>query len=129
MKILIVDDQPGMARVTAIACRALGCSPFTAGSIAEANRVLAREKIDALFLDVNLAGESGLEYLAQILARPTPPPVIMFSALSRDEIVDEAIQRGALGCLLKPFTLEDLRHQMAQIERYLQQRAKQPPPP
>lgn len=118
MKILVVDDQVNLARVTAVALRVLGCHPFTVNSTAEATRLLREEKIDALFLDVNLGGESGFDFLAEMQAAQHRQPVIMFTAQTEDEVGQEALRRGALGCLTKPFTLDDLRVQLDKIKRH-----------
>ncbi|HWA11146.1 MAG TPA: response regulator [Opitutaceae bacterium] len=123
MNILIVDDQPNIARVTALALELLGCRTFTAQGTAGAAGVLATERIDAVFLDVNLRGESGLEYLSQLVARPHHPPVILFTAGDKEEFAAEARRRGAFNCLSKPFSPEDLRAQIARIEQHLRRRA------
>jgi DNA-binding NtrC family response regulator len=120
MNVLIVDDQPRIAQVTATAFTLLGCRPFTAPNTAEAERMLGAEKIDALFLDVNLSDECGWDYLSRLVARALP--VVVFTALAREEVEEEASRRGALACLLKPFALDDLRQQVARIEQFLHQR-------
>lgn len=125
MNILIVDDKPGLARVTAIALRTLECQAFTAGTTTAATRVLDTEKIDAVFLDINLGGENGLEFLSQLTTEGHRPPVIIFTAQTKDEVGAEARSRGAFDCLLKPFTLDDLRQQLAGIKQHLQSRAAQ----
>jgi DNA-binding response OmpR family regulator len=118
MNILIVDDHPNLARTTALALRVLGCATFTAGTTVDATQLLGTEKIDGVFLDVNLGAESGLEFLSKLTARGGGPPVIMFTAQTRDEVAEEVLRRGALGCLIKPFDLDDLRAQVARIEQY-----------
>jgi DNA-binding response OmpR family regulator len=122
MNILIVDDQPNIARVTAVALGLLGCRAFTTSTTAGAIEILGTEKIDALFLDVNLRGNSGMEFLSELAAQDHRPPVIMFSAGDKDEFAAEALRRGALNCLTKPFHMDDLRLQMAHLEQYLRQR-------
>ena len=118
MNILIVDDKPNLARVTAVALRTLGCNSFTADSTAAASQMLAKEKIDAVFLDLNLNGEDGFQFLSQLVVQFSQVPVILFTAHSREEIQAEALRRGAFDCLFKPFTLDDLRQQLARIEQY-----------
>ncbi len=118
MNILIVDDKPNLARVTAVALRTLGCDSCSADNTAAANSKLAAEKIDAVFLDVNLNGEDGFLFLSEIVGRPNQVPVILFTAHSPEEVEAEALRRGALGCLFKPFTLDDLRQQLVKIERH-----------
>lgn len=119
MTILIVDDQPNLTKVTVVALRLLDCRTFTARSSAEADQILATERIDAVFLDLNLGEESGFDYLARLLAAPKPLPVVMFTAQSVDEVAAEAERRGAFGCMLKPFTLDDLRNQITRISDHL----------
>jgi two-component system response regulator PilR (NtrC family) len=117
MNILIVDDKPNLARVTAVALRTLGCQSCSAESIAVAKQKLETEKIDAIFLDLNLNGEDGFLFLSELGGRPDRVPVIVFTAHAREEIEAEALRRGAFGCLFKPFTLDDLRQQIGKIEQ------------
>ena len=116
MNILIVDDKPNLVRVTAIALRTLGCKAFGASNSSAATQLMTTEKIDAVFLDVNLGEENGLDFLSELTGR-SKVPVVIFTAHTKDEVVGEALSRGAFGWLLKPFTLDDLRQQLAKIER------------
>jgi DNA-binding response OmpR family regulator len=117
MNILIIDDKPNLVRVTAVALGTLGCQTFAASTGSAATKLLETEKIDAVFLDINLGGENGWDYLSQLTAT-SKIPVIIFTARTKDEVAGEARERGAFGCLLKPFTLDDLRRQLAQIKQY-----------
>lgn len=119
MNVLIVDDQPRLIRVTAAAFRTLGCHPFLAATLAEADRMLETMKIDALFLDVNLGRESGWEFLSHVRKKPHAPPVVMFSAMAEDDVIDEAVRGGAFGCLAKPFSVSDLRRHVILIRQHL----------
>ena len=119
MTILIVDDQPNLTKVTVVALRLLDCHTFTASSTSAADQLFATEKIDAVFLDINLGQENGFEYLSQLMARPNPLPVVMFTAQALDEVAAESARRGAFGCMIKPFSLDDLRNQIARISDHL----------
>jgi CheY-like chemotaxis protein len=118
MRILIVDDQPSIARVTEVALGLLGCRTFTTRTTADAARLLSTEKVEAIFLDLNLRGESGLEFLSQLTALDNRTPVVIFTAKFRDEFAEEARRRGAFSYLTKPFNLDDLRRQLIQIELF-----------
>jgi len=109
MKILIVDDRANLARVTAFALQGLGCQTCQALSVRAATEKLNTEDFDAVFLDVNLDGESGFEFLSLVRATWKDLPVIIFSAQTREEIADEAFRRGAFDCIFKPFGIDDLR--------------------
>ncbi len=124
MNILIVDDHPNLARITALALRGMGCLTFTVRSTAAADRLLGTEAIDGIFLDVNLGAESGWDFLSTLAARVAWPPVIMFTAGSREEVAAEALRRGALGCLVKPFNLEELRQQIDRIAQHRREHSR-----
>jgi DNA-binding NtrC family response regulator len=115
MNILIVDDQPSIARVTAVALGLLGCRTVTSRTTADAARLLGTEKFQAIFLDLNLRGESGLEFLSELTALDSRTPVVIFTAKYKGEFAEEAQRRGAFSYLTKPFNLDDLRHQLTQI--------------
>jgi len=119
MNILIVDDKPNLARVTAVALRTLNCNSVTAVDSCAAAKILAHEKVDAVFLDLNLNGEDGFLFLSQLVSQFPTVPIILFTAQTREEIQAEALRRGAFDCLFKPFTLDDLKSQLSKIEEYL----------
>ncbi|MFT3867486.1 MAG: response regulator [Nibricoccus sp.] len=122
MKILIVDDRPNLARVTIFALRGLGCEALWARSVAEAESCLENSDMDAVFLDVNLDQENGFDYLSRLVVQRPQLPVIMFSAQSRDEILEESNQRGAFGCITKPFGLEELRAMINRLQLHASSR-------
>jgi len=117
MNVLVVDDSPNLARVTAVALRTLGCVTFTAHNTAEATRLLGAQTIEAIFLDVHLGAESGLDYLSSLRMQPAAPPVILFTAEAKDDVAEEASRRGAFGCLIKPYDLDDRRCLLDQLTR------------
>lgn len=118
MNILIVDDKPNLARVTSVALRTLGCNSATADTIKSANRLLQTDKFDAVFLDLNLNGENGFLFLTELVNRALSVPIILFTAHPMEDVAAEAKSRGAFDCLIKPYTLDDLRRQLARIEDY-----------
>jgi DNA-binding NtrC family response regulator len=129
MNILIVDDQPTLARITAVAFHTLGCRTRIAGTLSTARYLLSAEKFDAIFADVNLRGESGYELLGQLGERHAQVPVVMFTAQTKEEIGEEAIRRGAFDYLVKPFTLDGLRYQLARIREHLELAREKIAPP
>ncbi len=124
MNILIVDDHPKLARVTAVALNILDCETFVAENIAAAQHLLATESIDAILLDLHLGGESGMDFISQLIGEGIPMPIVAFTAFDQEEIIAEALRRGAVSCLIKPFNLDDLRFHLNRIEQSRQQRAQ-----
>ena len=73
---------------------------LTCDSATEALRILQDLDVDAVFLDIQMPGLTGLE-LAQVLARfRTPPPVVFVTA--HEEHAVEAFDLRAVDYVLKP---------------------------
>jgi len=102
LTILAVDDeQPALDELEYL----LSNSPavdtvITATDATTALRELGRHAVDAIFLDINMPGLSGLE-LAEVLRNYTDPPPVVFVTAHEDRAVD-AFAVGALDYLLKP---------------------------
>jgi CheY-like chemotaxis protein len=69
--------------------------------------VVQREKPHALFMDVHLGGQSGIEILDEIRKQKelSNVRIVMTSGLN---VKEECINRGADAFLLKPFMPDDL---------------------
>jgi DNA-binding LytR/AlgR family response regulator len=102
LRVLVVDDeQPALDELAFLLGRDERVSSVrTAGSGAEALRVLEQEPVDAIFLDVAMPGLSGLD-LARVLARFRSQPPIVFVTAHDDHAVD-AFELHAVDYLLKP---------------------------
>ena len=70
--------------------------------------MIAEETFDLLLCDLYLGDGTGLELLRETRARPSPPPVVMFTAQGSVETAVEAIREGAFDYLAKPFKIQDL---------------------
>jgi DNA-binding NarL/FixJ family response regulator len=62
---------------------------------------LLAEKPDAVLMDIDMPGRSGIEAVQLIQALPHPPPVLMLTVHEEPESVFAAVQAGAMGYLLK----------------------------
>ncbi|MCH5644041.1 LytTR family DNA-binding domain-containing protein [Gordonia sp. ABSL49_1] len=100
--VLAVDDErPALDELCYLLERQDAVGTVLAASDATgALRELNDHRIDAIFLDINMPGLSGLE-LAGVLGRYTEPPAIVFVTAHDDKAVD-AFEVGALDYLLKP---------------------------
>ena len=67
---------------------------------------LKEDKLDAVLLDVNLGQENGLDVLAEIQKQFPQIPVVMFTAQGSVKTAVEAMRRGAVDFLEKPFQRE-----------------------
>ena len=103
MKVLIIEDESRIAkRVSAMLQRLLGnqlSSLSICDSLETANSYLAENKIDLLFLDLNLNGEDGFSVLKDMAAERFH--TIIISANKEKAIT--AFEYGVLDFIGKPF--------------------------
>ena len=70
---------------------------------------------DIVFLDIVMPQKNGIEVLKEIKSILPQLPVVMMSGYSLQEQKDEAVRLGAVGCLKKPFEVEDIRRVIKQV--------------
>ncbi len=108
LTVLAVDDEaPALDELTYLL--KANDSIDTVYGVSDANaalRELSERRIDAIFLDINMPGLSGLE-LAAVLANFTEPPAVVFVTAHEDKAL-AAFDVGALDYLLKPLRRERL---------------------
>ncbi len=78
---------------------------------------LKEDKWDAVLLDVNLGRENGLEVLVEIQKQFSEMPVVMFTAQGSVKVAVEAMRRGAVDFLEKPFQREQFMTVLARLQR------------
>src|SRR6188768_2252002 len=108
--ILIVDDEKNIRRTLRMVLEGEGHTVHEAGSIAEAEQVLARESIDLIMLDVKLGEDNGLELLRTLKqrgedgmsSRTSEIPVVMISGHASIEDAVAATRLGAFDFMEKP---------------------------
>jgi two-component system chemotaxis response regulator CheY len=115
--IWIVDDDEEMGRAISLMLSLLDCETkhFFNARIA-ARALLAGGSPDMMVLDINMPEVSGLDMLEFLRRRKEwkDLPVIMLSSEAADVTVDQAMQLGADGYVMKPVTIEELEKVMSQ---------------
>ncbi|HVV89228.1 MAG TPA: response regulator transcription factor [Solirubrobacterales bacterium] len=116
MKILVVEDEAGIADFLERGLRAEGYEVEVAGDGREGARLAVEPEVDLVVLDRMLPGIDGLEVLARLRRARPALPVIMLTA--RGEIADrvEGLDSGATDYLTKPFAFDEL---LARIRAHL----------
>ncbi len=117
MRILIVDDEAAIRRTTRIALEAAGHEVSDVVNSQRAAKALDEEPFDAVFLDLKLGAEDGLDVLARLLKAQPGLHVVMFTAYANIATAVEAMRRGAFDFVPKPFTPDQIRGVLAKIER------------
>jgi|SRR5579859_509721 len=109
--ILIVDGNTPNRQSTARLVESLGYQALPKSSLGEGLKQLEEPNSDPEFvlLGFDLEDASGLDALAQIRELAPDLPVIMLAADLWDARVQEAMRRGAIAYLPRPFGADDLR--------------------
>ncbi len=106
-KILIVDDEPQILRFLRAGLPAHGYECVEAATGAEALKLFAKEKPDAVILDLGLPDQDGFAVIEKIRAA-TLTPIVVLSARSDVEGKVKALEMGADDYVTKPFDMAEL---------------------
>ena len=108
-RIFLLEDDEALGRGITIALEGPERAVFRAGTLAEAEEILAQERFSLLILDVNLPDGSGLELLKQLRQRGDSVPVILLTANDLEVDIVAGLELGADDYITKPFSLAVLR--------------------
>lgn len=122
--VLVVDDDEEIRRLLAGSLTKRGYRVLTASNAQEMDRLLARNTVNVVVLDVVMPGEDGLS-VARRLATSGDIPLIMLSALNEEQDRILALELGADHYLSKPCSAREvLAHVRVALRR---QKLRQPP--
>jgi DNA-binding NtrC family response regulator len=107
-RLLVLDDEETICRILSIFFENKGYDVTTTGVAADAMVLADREPFDLGIFDINLAGESGLELLLYFKSNFPSLPIIIYTGLTDDDVLEKAMFRGANGFLRKTDPLENL---------------------
>jgi DNA-binding response OmpR family regulator len=107
-RVLLVEDEPGLARALADNLREDGYVTEHATRGDEALDAILRARPDLVILDVMLPGRSGFEIVRELRDRGERLPVLLLTA--RGEVTDRirGLELGADDYLPKPFAMAEL---------------------
>ena len=120
MDFLVIDDDKTFRDATCLLIDGEGHYAESACSGALGLTELKDGKFDSVLLDLNLGSENGLDILEQILKRQPHLPVIIFTAQGSVKNAVEAMRRGAVDFLEKPFTRGQFHLVLARVQRFHQ---------
>jgi DNA-binding response OmpR family regulator len=117
MRVLVIDDDPGVRVLCRIAFRADGDEIMEAASGREGLDLLATEPVDAVVLDVMLPSVNGFEVLRRIRedARTRDLPVVLLSVRVGIQDQIDGWRAGADDYLTKPFSPSALAAKVYEI--------------
>ncbi len=118
-KVLVVDDQRNMRATTAMLLRQAGHLVEEAESGGAAIRRVQHEPFDVVLTDLRMPDVDGLEVLGAVRAHAPDTQVIVMTGYGTIESAVEAMRRGALDYVSKPFKEDEL---LLRIDRAVEQR-------
>lgn len=121
-RILVVDDDESLRRVTQVQLQQTGYDVTAASDGSEALAVLERFPADLVITDLKMPGMSGLELLKRIRSEYPEIVVIMVTAFGTIENAVEAMRAGAYDYTTKPVQIEELRMTVSRALEHLELR-------
>jgi DNA-binding NtrC family response regulator len=108
-RLLVLDDEESIRQLLSTFFDKQGYVVVALSTAGQAMEVADREQFDLAILDINLAGENGLELLRFFKSNFPKLPVIVYTGLpDGDELLEKAMFRGANGFMRKAEPLENL---------------------
>ncbi|MEA4855928.1 MAG: ATP-binding protein [Solidesulfovibrio sp.] len=122
LRILLVEDNALNAAVTRLHMERMGHELTVAGSAAEAYGILARERFDAVLMDIEMPEVDGLTATRVIRAGGEPGkavldpqvPIIAVTAHALEDLRLECLEAGMTGFVAKPVNFATLRRILEQ---------------
>ena len=108
IRILLVDDEIDFAETMVKRFRIRKMPIETAGSGAEALKLVDEQDFDVVILDVRMPGMGGMEVLRQIRAKRPLTEVIMLTGHASLDAGMQGMSLGAYDYVLKPADFDEL---------------------
>jgi RNA polymerase sigma factor (sigma-70 family) len=106
--VLVIDDDPEFRDSVARLLRTVGLSTRQFSSVHDFLKADPPEGPTCLVLDVRMPGRSGLELQRDLAAANRQVPIIFITAHADVPMTVQAMKRGAMEFLTKPFRDQDL---------------------
>ena len=101
LRILVVDDEPGIRKVLAVMLAKEGCLVSLAAGRVDLERLLAEEPYDLVVTDMRMPDVTGLEVLELVHKRSPGARMLVMTAFPSADATIEAIQKGAVDYIIK----------------------------
>ncbi len=119
LKVLVVDDNQDVRDLVVHILNADGFHVYSATDGENALAILNSNQVDLVLLDVMMPGKSGLEVLQEIRSGSNKKireiPVMMITAKSSTDDIDQALALGADSYVVKPFRGTTIREKVRSI--------------
>jgi DNA-binding NtrC family response regulator len=119
LNLLILDEDRAVREAAREVAHSLGFSAQVAESPEQAHRMIESNGIDAVLLDLQLPGGTGLKALRTIKQQRPDAVVIAITGYGTVQAAVQAMKNGAYDFVTKPFSMEELRHLLGEVAEVL----------
>ena len=116
MKILLMEDDPVLSDIL-LDFLSESFDIDYAFNADEVYKQMESNKYDIFIFDINVAGKTGLELLAELREFNDTTPTIMITAYTDTECLKKAFELGAHDYIKKPFELEELQARIQNTQK------------
>lgn len=117
-KILMVDDESIVHQLLSMALQGFGYNKlFKATTVTRALQILEREKLDVVFLDLQLKEGSGFDLIKKIKRKNKAIKIIVLSGHATIKNVKQSIMMGASAFVCKPFSAKKVYEVLEDLEK------------
>ncbi len=111
--IMVVDDRTGIRKLLNEVLEHAGYNVCTTAGGAEAVKMISRQPVDLVLLDMKMSGMDGLETLDKLKKIRPHVKILIMTAYEEPELLKEAARLGSCGYISKPFDIEELKNMIA----------------
>jgi two-component system nitrogen regulation response regulator GlnG len=116
-RVLVADDEPSIRFVLRETLEEEGFDVVEAEDGEAAFEELASGRFQLAFVDIRMPGLSGLDVLDRLTAAGTETSIVIITAQNTFENAVEAMKRGALDYLVKPFGIAEVKALASKAQR------------
>ena len=107
-KVIVIDDEPIIRRSLELQLRGKRLSVALCSTIAEAEKYIAKDSFDLMFVDVRLPDGDGTDLLNRLAPRPEKPLIVVMTGYGTIEAAVNCIRSGAFDYIIKPFSASQI---------------------
>lgn len=115
LRVLVIDDEKNIRTTLSVCVEGMGCEVTAVATADAALQAVERDFFDVAFLDLRLGDTDGLDLLPRLLASRPGLAIVVITAYATFDTAVEAIKRGAVDYLPKPFMPVQIRHVIEQV--------------